>query len=387
MAHFFDPLDNSPLKELKVAVHDVALVGLKLAGGQHLNVTTWGDLRAFEDSDPAVRLVHSTFDEEVYEVVGLLARSNKLRACRPRRGFSSQQNASILGYDGNALPFAPDVEIALHREPNVSGKANVRKHIVDLARSFVGRSHYLWGTAGNRPGFADGNHTHARAATIRPARIDAAVTLSASPASGDADTTLGIRQAAQGLFDGYNSCAGRSALYQGSFTQAELDEYLKARKADREAGKSDRLWPGMGPSNLYPRRFWKSFHEDGKLKGKMSAIVYGEPCQDVHHFDCVGLVNYCYAHYWRNPPVEIAIVDWPNFAREATNDGNLMDADIVIPKDGGHIAMIYDAGGGTWKVVQAEETIKGLTDSESYKPSKWDRYRVPASSLIDHIDG
>jgi len=292
----------------------------------------------------------------LYEVDTSRIKGNKLRACL-----------------NDGRDYAEPVEIIFLS----ADKAEIRKSIVDLAQTFVADAHYLWGTAGNQPGIPNGNVGGGKlqAASLRA--------YSLSKTAADQDHLLAAAMAYQDQFDGYNSCAGRSRRCDQT---QDLDAYITAREADIAAGNTDQAtWVGPG-KNLHPRKY--TFR--GTLQTGVGAVVWGESCQGHRHFDCVGLVNYCYAQHWYQASFGGDIVAFknPNMGTTPiTNDKDLMDADIIIPKAGGHIAMIYNGGNGSnggpiWKIVQAEETVVGLTNTALFDPGKWDRYRMNSAYLV-----
>ena len=255
--------------------------------------------------------------------------------------------------------------------PPDKSKAATRKSIVDLARTFVRDAHYLWGTAGNMPGQANGNPGGGKlsAASLR------------APALGineqERTKVLGVCMAVQPTIDGYNTCAGRSSRY----TSADLSSYLEARKADIAAGRNDQTsWSGAPPQNLHPRKFY--FRSALQNNGN---VVWGESCVGVRHFDCVGLVNYCYARHWYKPNFGLDIAAFRNAIQgtaPVTNANDRMDADILIKSGDKHIAMLYKSG-DAWLVVQATDTRSGLSDGEVFDPDLWDRFRMNGAFLTD----
>ena len=248
-------------------------------------------------------------------------------------------------------------------------KAAIRKSIVDLARSFVRDAHYLWGTAGNVPDQANGNPGGGKlkAALLRAASLDVN--------EQERNKVLGVCMAVQPTIDGYNTCAGRSLRY----TNADLNTYVEARKADIAAGRNDQTaWPGAQPRNIYPRKF----HFRGAIQNS-GQVVWGETCVGVRHFDCVGLVNYCYARHWYKPNFGLDIVAYRNSIQgtaPVTNANDRMDADILIKSANQHIGMLYKSG-EVWLVVQAADTKIGLTDTEVFDPAAWDRFRMNSAFL------
>ena len=252
-----------------------------------------------------------------------------------------------------------------------SSKAATRKSIVDLARTFVPDSHYLWGTAGNVPGQANGNAGGGKlsAASLRAASLEVN--------EQERTKVLGVCMAVQPTTDGYNTCAGRSSR----FSSADLNAYVEARKADVAAGRNDQTtWPGAEPQGIYPRKY----HFRGALQNS-GQVVWGESCVGRRHFDCVGLVNYCYARHWYKPNFGLDIVAYRNAIQgtaPVTNANDRMDADILIKSDNSHIAMLYK-NGDAWLVVQAADTKTGLSDGEVFDPAAWDRFRMNGAFLTE----
>jgi hypothetical protein len=244
--------------------------------------------------------------------------------------------------------------------------ANIRTSIVTLARSFVQTAHYLWGTAGNVTGLPNGNPGGGkiRAALMRDFGLNRD---EATP-----EKVMAVCAAVQSHFDGYNTCAGRSGLYKGE--HPNLTEFLDGCRKEVDRGNNDQeTWQGAGTQNrLFPRKY--------HFKGNLQEEVWGESCAKVRHFDCVGLVNYCYASHFHKPGFGFDIVKFRDpiiGTLQITNKTDLMDADIIIPKDNHHIAMIYQKGGG-WFIVQAESTTVGLSDRAPFDgdAAGWDRFRM-----------
>jgi len=244
---------------------------------------------------------------------------------------------------------------------------------VDLAREFVDESHYLWGTAGNRPNWGDGNPGGGKtmAARMRDYSLD--------PKATAREKVLAVCMAVQNRFDGYNTCAGRSRMYAAE--KPDLDAFLKSCQDAIDKGITDQTeWTGAGSKkNLFPRKY----HFRGALKNS-GKVVWGESCDDVHHFDCVGLVNYCYAKHWYQTGFGLSISQYRNANQgtsPVTKDKDRKDADILIKPSNGHIAMLCSIG-DDWYVVQASDTDIGLNDDHPYRPSDWDRYRMNAAYLV-----
>jgi hypothetical protein len=243
--------------------------------------------------------------------------------------------------------------------------------------TFVDDAHYLWGTAGNHPGMPDGNPGGGKhgAAQMRKYSLD--------PKATARDSVLAVCTACS-FVDNYSSCAGRSERTGvGAASPPDLDAYLKScQDAIAKGVTGQTQWPGAGPQkDLYPRKYyWRGMLQEA---GK---VVWGESCDNVRHFDCVGLVNYCYAQHWYQANFGLDIAAYRNENQgtsEVRDSKDLMDADILIKSSNNHIAMLYyDDTANDWYVVQATGTTKGLTDDEKYNPALWDRYRMNAAYLV-----
>jgi hypothetical protein len=256
--------------------------------------------------------------------------------------------------------------------PPKFGKEAIRQSIVDLALSFVQSGHYLEGTAGNTPGSADGNPGGGKiaAAVLLPPSLDRT--------SMEQRKAISVCTAVQYGAKGYNTCAGRSGVNTG-----DLEAYLREAEKARAAGKDQRQWPGYGPLQLHPRRYFlkNTIQEGGK-------IVWGESCAGHKHFDCVGLVNYCLAEhtphagwcweisqYMDGTAGGVTIVPKVSPKTKELDSDSVMNADLVgRKKEAGwvHIGMLYRVDGKIY-VVQTGDTKYGVTAGEIYDPSKWSK--------------
>jgi hypothetical protein len=359
MANFYDPKTGQPMTSVKAFNGATVRVGL-WGGGPNkevLKVTTRTIDSTPGQPDPAVTLVSADKAnwKWVYDIDTSKAASRTVRALHGSGDYAAPVNLVSLG---NAPAASKD-------------KAETRKRIVDLARTFVADAHYLWGTGGNTPGQSDGNAGGGKtsAATIRKYSLDAKAT--------QQDLVLAVNVAFQAKFDGYSSCAGRCNRFSDA---PNLEDYLNARRNDVASGKPDSEWSGAGSGNkLHPRKYY--------FRGKLADagnVVWGESCRGVRHFDCIGLVNYCYAKFWKGGGAfgrsieDMATANAGNVP--ISNPSDLMDADILIKPPAKHIALLYNAG-GVWRVVQASQTQDGLSDGEVYVPSAWSRYRTLSQCL------
>jgi hypothetical protein len=360
MANFFNTISGDGITTLEVRRNTKFRVGLDGGGPgpnyDKLVVTTCPAASPdpqLSVKDPAVRLTQDPPKEKwkfIYEIDPANMQSNKVRAC-------------INGAD-----YSEPVVVTFESE------AEIRKSIVDLARTFVPAGHYLWGTAGNEPGKGNGNAGGGgkqMAARMRDYSLDQQQTAQ--------QKVLAVCTAVC-VIGGYSTCAGRSSRFDQPDATA-LATFIKSCQDAIAKGNTDQTtWAGAGPSNnLFPRKYyWQGALQDN------GGVTWGESCAGVRHFDCVGLVNYCYARHWYQTNFGLDIAAFRNANQgttEVDNDKDLMDADILIKPGNHHIAMLYSSG-KDWFVVQAYGTAKGLTDDERFNSSLWDRYRMNAAYLV-----
>jgi hypothetical protein len=358
MANFFNPITGDDITTMEVRDNSKFRLGLKGGGPgpnyDRLNVTTSPATPPsvlLMAADPAVHFIKETAQgswQFLYEIDSAKMQSHSVRAC------------------WNNSDYSEPVEVELE------SVARMRQSIVDLARTFVADAHYLWGTAGNEPGMGNGNAGGGKqfAAKLRDYSLDTHQTAR--------DKVLAVCTAVQPTFDGYNTCAGRS----GRFTETpDINAFVQSCQGAISSGKTDQTsWAGAGAGkNLFPRKYY--FRGNIQNSGN---VVWGESCDGVRHFDCVGLVNYCYARHWYQANFGLGIPAF-RMANQGTtridDASDLMDADILIKPGDGHIGMLYE-GSADWYVVQAVGTTKGLTDTERFDSAKWDRYRMNAAYLV-----
>jgi hypothetical protein len=153
------------------------------------------------------------------------------------------------------------------------------------------------------------------------------------------------------------------------------------------------------PRPLTPRLVLGS-QSDERYRGK---IVFGEQCDGIRHFDCIGFINFVFNkisktrnsdprfdHWsgdigqWFDATVH---KDWYPFTEVVPKDAPAVPADILFrgdPKNGRlsekdwdtvdrtavdwkHIALLGEDG----SVVQAERSAMGVHDDERYNPQNW----------------
>ena len=352
MANFYDLATRKPLTKLKLPVGGVARIGLWGGGpnAEKLEVTTIPGAGAGMKCDGAVRLVKDHGDWNfTYEIHDKWKSSRHLRACTN---------------DGD---YAQQVELVAS-ESHLGGAEDIRQSIVDLARGFVReKSHYLWGTAGNAPDVPNGNPGGSKTMT---GHLRAAVT---AKVKGPPQSSMGVQMAWSNV-TGYCTCAGRCDAADMLGRQRDMGASHDAYVAAAPEDPNSIAWRGVGGDNLHPRHH--AFN--GTMADKP---VWGESCIGKRHFDCVGLVNYCYsAHGSGQFGLSIpAFRSRPEF-EQVTDPADRLNGDVLIFPNDAHIGMLWNDG-GSWKVVQAVDTRHGLTDSAVYDADKWHRYRMAPGAL------
>src|SRR5262249_24712705 len=157
--------------------------------------------------------------------------------------------------------------------------------------------------------------------------------------------------------------------------QAKLD------KQEAEMG----ICPVPSYAFRYPRRWF--------FQGVDKGIYLGEMCNGKQHFDCIGLVKYCYTEYYNAYPIfdydqkQIATTNVSGAVLMGSSDA-VMDADIILQppdKEGryGHIAMLYLDGDRRATIVEAADSDHGVIDVSHYPGTKgaWIRMRFQDSAL------
>ena len=226
-----------------------------------------------------------------------------------------------------------------------------RQLIINEALSYVGDSHYLWGTAGHTPNNADG-------AKYKPyvvAKMKTDSLNKQAPYIKTAYTMVGKQTF---------TCAGCAKIY----SQPAIEE----TKTFLDGGESPR------PEWMSPRVY--VFGDKPQAIGRAcNGIVWGESCDGVRHFDCIGLVNYCISQFMKNQKFGTSIVEFmtrpTNYGFVEVSDKNdILNADVVGQYSTGsgwhHIGMVYMEG-QTAKIVQAEESPVGVTSDHVYNPNNW----------------
>lgn len=230
MANFFNPITGDGITELEVRRNAKFRLGLDGGGPapdyKPLNVTTCTNTApdpGLAAKDPAVRLTQDPPKEKwkfIYEIDAAKMQGNKVRAC------------------WNGSDYSAPVVVTLESE------GEIRTSIVDLARTFVADSHYLWGTAGNEPGKGNGNVGGGKlmAARMRDYSLDPKETVQ--------QKVLAVCTAVC-VIGGYSTCAGRSSLCDQLDANA-LSAFITACQDAIAKGKTDQTtWDGAGRRKIF----------------------------------------------------------------------------------------------------------------------------------------
>jgi len=264
---------------------------------------------------------------------------------------------------------------------DVSDANRIKQNIIDIARTEAELgAHYLWGAAGNRPGEGDG-------ATYRPkhAQLHANVpNLDGMPEAGKFRGTPYVPTLYAAWVNSHDqgrlACAGRCGLKEvqelplaldmpvkqalalklNALTQDQIDELQSLRTTSAEY-----RWPrpnGTLERSTYPSTIW------------------GECCIGKRHFDCIGLVNYCFSaalnrvwHYG------IENFTTPAYAKA----GGIVEVRIsaaqpcdIVTFGADHIGIVTESK----TVVEAKDPASGVTEHPIGNRPWQQCWRLPAST-------
>jgi hypothetical protein len=178
----------------------------------------------------------------------------------------------------------------------IADALEVKHRLIDKAREQVENgAHYLMAAAGATPGQRDG-------ASYRPGRVNLQKNVPDLNQDGTQVLPKGPPYAPT-LFtawsetgDGQIVCTGRAGL--ASVQQSPLAIDIKDHDALRltlkklTAAQIDELVENSNTPSLY--RWPRQQSPRDRVPGEISTI-WGESCLNTRHFDCIGLVNYCYS--------------------------------------------------------------------------------------------
>jgi len=170
----------------------------------------------------------------------------------------------------------------------------IKQAVIDLARAQVG-AHYLWGGAGNTPGNSDG-------ASYRPSHVRLLDNVPDFDKPVKAGTFKGVPYVPSLYVAWVDSsdkgklvCGGRCADGNVQKLPKALDmtdhDALQVKLRSMTQDQLDELKDNARDPDKYrwPR-------PNGTLSANgYNSTLWGESCVFVPHFDCIGLVNYCFS--------------------------------------------------------------------------------------------
>lgn len=231
--------------------------------------------------------------------------------------------------------------------------------VISTASDLVG-SHYLWGTRGEIPNVPEEGYIPVFKGRLPtklitdPHRLDPKAKL-------DPSRDLAVFAAASKASGKLCVCAGRWRTMNpvGRWTAPnapDLTSYLEELRAT----SVDEWEPYF--EVFSPRRPFGP--------GLKSEIYWGENCQDVRHFDCIGFVNWC---IWEATKIPYTF-DIPQWTKGAPggkvyhlpdNRLSLQDGD-VIAKANHHIGLVTEDG----EIIEAQDSEHGvcMSGSRAFNP-------------------
>lgn len=247
--------------------------------------------------------------------------------------------------------------------------------VIVIAKSLIG-CHYINGAYGATPGRSDG-------CPCRPGGIDLIADeahLDPKLNTGDKKRNLAVKAATMTIKT-YCVCAGNYATFSGgretNATAPDLVAYLDSLK-----GKPPSNWANYY-EHFTPRRAYGPGQNGGDIGGR---LVWGQSCEGVRHFDCVGFISYCYwkasgavvqldIGAWRTPGAGVSKQVY-DFTKKTTDGkpaperpASLMDGDILIKKDH-HIGFVSAEG----LIIEAQDSHLGVRSTAGFKlaaPGTW----------------
>jgi cell wall-associated NlpC family hydrolase len=226
-----------------------------------------------------------------------------------------------------------------------------RQSVIELAQDQIG-CHYVWGGAGNTPGNEDG-------AFYRRGAVKMHDNETGPPPKAHADhgRKVAIILAAYCRVDGYKVCVGRS----------RLTEVMALERGDTND-------PTLFDSEYTDLYSWP--RPDMVIDSNL--VGWGESCDGVRHFDCIGFINWCLSEEVR--PFHHSIQQVIDMTKEiAKGRAPVGEADIragdILTVGAHHLG--FASGDGT--AVHASSTHRGVVEDSLIGPG-WDRVgRLPSS--------
>jgi hypothetical protein len=243
----------------------------------------------------------------------------------------------------------------------------VGARVIAEARSNIG-AHYIHGAYGATPGNNDGHPRRAGMVELIRShdRLDPKY-------NGDNKKKNIAVYAAQVTIihpdksEHFSVCAGNNESFPGGrpayATDHDIVKYIDSLKKIRDP----KQWPYF--VNIYsPRRVYGPGPDPatGDIGG---ILVWGQVCEGVRHFDCVGFVNYC---LWKGTGIEyqLSIAAWhatPQSQAATVYDlskskpDEILDGDILCKGDH-HIALLAADG----SIIEAQDTDVGVRSTGTF---------------------
>jgi|SRR5579871_489565 len=202
----------------------------------------------------------------------------------------------------------------------MASEEEIKRSVIDIARQQAkDGAHYLWGGAGNRPGKADG-------ATYRPSHVqllanvpDLSSAALAKPKGGNPVVPALFAAYVDSSDQGTLVCAGRCALDAVQKNDLALKITVKEALALKLKAITDPQFGEFKKNGANVSGFRWPRPNGGIGRSDYPCTIWGESCIGVRHFDCIGLVNYCYSIATNNPKFQYGIDSFvvPTYARAA----------------------------------------------------------------------
>lgn len=244
--------------------------------------------------------------------------------------------------------------------PDIGGR------VIGVARSLVG-SHYINGGYGATPGQLNGfpGRPGGIGLIAAPDRLNPAKQANPKKDLAVFAATMTVKK--------YCVCAGNYNSFPGGRTAPpsdwDLNFYLGTLQLAPVA-----LWQNYY-TNFTPRRAYGPGPKGGDIGGR---LVWGQSCQGVRHFDCVGFISFCIwsatgreyqleISQWRNPAVAGGQVF--DLAPHKPKPSAVQAGDIIIKADH-HIGFVSNEG----EIIEAQDTDLGVRDDGRFNlahPSDW----------------
>ncbi|HLK68083.1 MAG TPA: NlpC/P60 family protein [Bryobacteraceae bacterium] len=261
----------------------------------------------------------------------------------------------------------------------MAAEEDIKQAAIDLAqKQAADGAHYLWATAGNRPGKADG-------ASYRPSKAQLHANV---PDLGDDSKPNGRKEApfVPMLFSAFTDanlvCLGRCGLPEVQKLSLAMDipvkDALKLKLKGLTAAQVSEFKKKTAEASKYR---WPRPNSNLDRSADPSTI-WGESCVGVRHFDCIGLVNFCYSEAAKmNFNYSIDHFAVPTMAKsvgfvEVKPISAAKPGDIVtVGRE--HIGIVSDSK----TVIEAMDTLNGVVERPMTAGVWTQCWYIPPSAL------